>query len=234
MKTLIAIVNCHSRQEYADAIRSTWLPLVQEADAFFFRGRGATRVPLPDEVWLDCGDGYESLPEKVKAICQWALERGYDFVFKLDDDVVILPRKFLATGYEAYDFVGHRNSSKEDPVPPYGFCYGLSKKAMQIVSVAELPITNYDEGWVRTQLFKHSIVLHHDPRYFLYFGKREDFISPRRPLRFHRENTVMQVQPIEGTVAWCMYLAWVGYKNLPTARVVQEFHKVWNSVKDKN
>ena len=236
MKTLIAIVHCRTRQTYMDAIRSTWLPLVpsDRADTKFFVGRGEHRDYPEDVVELDCGDGYESLPEKVRAIARWSLANGYEYTFKLDDDVVLLPNKFLASGYESHDFVGHRNSSKEDPVPPYGFCYGLSKRSMQIVAEATLPRDNFDEGWVRTKLYEHGILLHHDPRYFLHFGRKEDFVSKRRPLRFHRENTILQAQPVNGTFAWCMYLAWTGYKNLPDDRVIQEMHKVWDEVKTQN
>ena len=233
MRTLIAIVHCRTRQPYMDAIRATWLPLVPSncADAKFFVGRGEHKDYPEDVVELDCGDGYESLPEKVRAITKWSLSNGYEYTFKLDDDVVILPSKFLASGYESADFIGHRNSSHENPVPPYGFCYGLSKRSMQIIAEAELPKDNFDEGWVRTKLYEHGIVLRHDPRYFLHFGKKEDYISKRRPLRFQRVNTLLTAKPVDGTFAWCLYIPWLGYKNLPVERNIAEFHKIWNEVR---
>lgn len=236
MKTLIAVVSCRTRQQYVTAIRSTWLPTVppERADVKFFLGKGEPSDYSADVVELSCGDDYASLPEKVKAIMKWALENGYEHTLKCDDDVILLPAKLLASGYEKADFVGHRNSSKEDPVPPYGFCYWLSRRAMQIVSEAELPKDNYDEGWVRTKLFEHGITLHHDSRYFLHFGKKEDFVSKRRPIRFSRENTALYTKPVEGTFAWCLYIPWLGYKNLPHERNLQEFHKVWNEVKDSD
>ncbi len=236
MKTLIAVVHCRTRQMYMDVIRLTWLPTVPPdcADVRFFVGRGDHGDYPNDVVQLDCGDGYDSLPEKVRAISKWSLENGYEYTLKCDDDVVLLPNKLLASGYENADFSGHRNSSKEEPVPPYGFCYWLSKRSLKIVAEAELPRDNYDEGWVRTKLYEHGITLRHDPRYFLHFGKKEDFISKRRPLRFQRENTMLGIKPVDGTFAWCMYLAWTGYKNLPDERVIQEFHKVWNEVKNSD
>jgi hypothetical protein len=233
MKTLIAVVHCRTRQLYMNAIRSTWLPTVPEgkADVRFFVGRGEHREFPEDVVELDCDDSYIGLPEKVRAIATWALAHGYDHALKCDDDVVLLPSKLLDSGYNAYDFVGHRNSSKQDPVPPYGFCYWLSRRAMQIISTSALPNDGYDEGWVRTKLFEHGIVLHHDPRYFLHFGKKEEYVSKRRPLRFQRENTALLTKPVEGTFAWCMYIPWLGYKNLSAERNIEEFNKVWNSVK---
>lgn len=236
MKTLIALVHCRTRQPYMDAIRSTWLPTVpqEKADVRFFVGRGEYREYSEDVVQLDCDDSYLGLPDKVRAMVQWALAHGYTFMFKLDDDVILLPSKFLESGYENSDFVGHKNASKEDPVPPYGFCYGLSHKSMEIIATAQLPADGYDEGWVRTKLYEKGISLHHDPRYFLHFGKKEDYISKRRPLRFTRPNNLPPAQPVQGTFAWCLYIPWLGYKNLPVDRNIQEFHKVWNDIKDKN
>lgn len=235
MKMLIAVVHCRTRQPYMDAIRSTWLPTVPaEADVRFFVGRGEHKEFPQDVVELDCDDSYTGLPEKVRAIARWALENNYDYMLKCDDDVILLPSKLIVSGHTSYDFVGHRNSSKQDPVPPYGFCYWLSRRAMSIVEKSELPADNYDEGWVRTKLFEHGIVLHHDPRYFLHFGKKEDYVSKRRPLRFSRENTMLSIKPVEGTFAWCLYIPWLGYKNLPVERNIQEFHKVWNEIKDQN
>ena len=229
MKTLIAVVHCRTRQPYMDAIRSTWLPTVpaDRADVRFFIGRGNHRDYSADVVELDCGDGYESLPEKVRDIARWALANGYDYMLKCDDDVVLLPSKLLTSGYEHADFTGHQNSSKENPVPPYGFCYWLSKCSMQIIAEAELPRDNYDEGWVRTKLYEHGITLRHDPRYTLHFGKKEDYVSKRRPLRFSRANTMLAERPPEGTFAWCMYIPWLGYKNLSAERTIEEFKKVF-------
>ena len=92
MKHLLAIVSCHSREDFSDAVRSTWLPLVpQGLDVRFFRGRGATREPLADEIFLDCDDSYEGLPNKVQEIVRCAHSHEYDFVLKCDDDVVVKP-----------------------------------------------------------------------------------------------------------------------------------------------
>jgi hypothetical protein len=228
VRTLIAVVSCAAHAEYRKAIRETWLPLVPKdnADVLFFMGRGSTAV-CSDEIVLDCDDSYLGLPEKVRAIVQYALKGGWDYVFKCDNDVVLLPSKLLASGYETADFVGHKNSSKEDPVPPYGFLYGLSKRSMQIIAEAELPRDNWDEGWVRTKLYAHGIMLRHDPRYTLHFGKKEDYVSKRRPLRFFRANTMLAERPPEGTFAWCMYIPWLGYKNLSAERTIEEFKKVF-------
>ena len=48
-----------------------------------------TRVELP------VGDAYEDLPAKVLAAIQYAAEHDYDYVYKVDTDVFVLPEIFL-------------------------------------------------------------------------------------------------------------------------------------------
>ena len=108
-KTLIAVINSHSRQAYSDAQRATWIPRVPDGlDYRFFRGRGANRDTLHDEVFLDCDDTYAGLPEKVQKIMRWSNDHGYEFTLKCDDDVLLLPERFLVSGYDLHDFVGNR------------------------------------------------------------------------------------------------------------------------------
>ena len=137
MKVLLAVVNCHTRLAYQQCIRDTWLPLVNGADVRFFLGP-STREPQADEVFLNCDDSYQGLPSKVRAIVRWALAHGYDYVLKIDDDVIVVPHKLLASNFQSYDFVGHRNDIRPYPVP-YGFCYWMSKRSLVLVASAELP-----------------------------------------------------------------------------------------------
>jgi hypothetical protein len=229
-KILIGIINCHSREVYANAIRSTWLPLVPKGiDVIFFRGNGAIREPKEDEVFLDCEDDYQSLPSKVKAVIQWALERDYGHVVKCDDDTVLIPEEFLISGFTKHDFVGNAVYSKDSVSVPWGFLYTLSKKSMELVSNAPLPRNNNDEHWISNILAQHGISLYVDNRYFLHEGKREDFIEPnKRSLRIP-PRTVNQytLVPAEGTFAWCIHIPWQGHRTTPDAVNIAEFKKVF-------
>jgi hypothetical protein len=206
MKLLLAIISCHKHAAYRQAIRETWLPLVpDEVDAKFFCGAGSN--PLPDEVFLDCPDSYDSLPSKVQQVTRWA--QDYDFMLKIDNDVVLRPTAFLASGFERYDFVGRKTNHISST--PYGFCYTLSKKAMGLIAAAPLPQGNNDEHWVAQTLGTHGIQLHSDDRYHLYTGKRGDFGPPKhRPLRAPRRDApydpTMPELVSKGTFAYCMYL----------------------------
>lgn len=225
MKILLAVVNCHTRLAYQQCIRETWLPLVNGADVRFFLGP-STREPQADEVFLDCDDSYQGLPSKVRAIVRWALAQGYDYMLKIDDDVIIVPRKLLASNFQR-DFTGHRNDIRPFPVP-YGFCYWLSKRSMQLVVDAQLPRDNNDEVWVTETLSKKFITLHHDPSYLMHNGSKEDFPSTARPLRAPKRMAPM-TDHVEDPFAWCMYLCWgPGYRLIPDNVVIGEMKKVFN------
>jgi hypothetical protein len=143
-----------------------------KADAFFFMGNGEPREFLEDEVALDCSDKYEHLPEKIQNIAKWALERGYSYMLKCDDDVVLKPKALLSSGYEKHDFSGKANRPPQPYVVSYGFNYWLSRKSMEVVAAAPLPPdgSNDDEKWVAKHLWDHGIVLYDDCRYKLQMG----------------------------------------------------------------
>jgi hypothetical protein len=143
---------------------------VQGADLRFFLGRGPN-PPKGDEVILDCDDSYAGIPEKVREIFRWAYKQEYDFVSKIDDDVVMDHSKFLEQCFNS-DFEGPGktlNGTARVLQMPYGFCYVLSKKAMAIVASSPLPQEderyeqrhrNNDEYWVSWLLQKEGIYLH--------------------------------------------------------------------------
>lgn len=233
MKVLIAIVNCHNRKMYADTQRDTWVTMIPAGiDYKFFLGPSSDREPKIDEVFLDCDDSYQGLPGKVREIIRWAKIHDYDFMLKCDDDVVLLPEKFISSGFSSSNFVGHRNNDGGTLKIPYGFCYTLSRKAMDIMSEVSLPDGNNDEAWIARVLYDHNIQLHHDPRYHLYKGKKEDFVIPKpKPLRAPpRPAYIVYDDPVEGTFAYCMYIPWVGYRELSKERNLEEFRRVFEKV----
>jgi hypothetical protein len=244
---LLALVSCHKREEFSNAIRSTWLPQVPPGlDVKFFRGRGATRDPLPDEVFLDCGDAYLDLPEKVQAIVKWAHEKGYDYVAKCDDDVVVKPREWYA-GFLRTDFSGWQDPGcKPGEIrTPWGFFYVMSRRVMELVIEAPLPgrpgahhnyVHGNDEAWVSSVLHYQGIFLTSDPRYFLFLGEKPKPESSHgqwveghkralrpRPPRF----SPLPKSPVLDWFAACVYLNWTGWHNTGPEVILREFHKIF-------
>jgi hypothetical protein len=198
MKTLIAIVTCNTRPDWAELVRKTWVPLVPKTiDVRFFVGRSTNNLSSPDTINLDCSDAYEGLPNKVQEIIRWALLNGYDYVLKCDDDVVIHPEHLLASDYAHFDFTGHQCA--ENQQVPWGFCYWLSKKAMQIMAEQALPQGNNDEAWVSHALNRNGLLLHHEDGYHLHYGRNLGTAPPKRALRKPLE------LPTSNGFAWCMH-----------------------------
>lgn len=224
-RSLIAVVSCHTRKEWQEVIRSTWLPLVpQEADVRFFIGRGYS-LYSPREVQLNCDDSYQGLPDKVREIVRWAKAEGYDYVLKLDDDVVLNPVAMLSSGYRFFPYVGvegHRPNAQRPYYVPSGFAYWLNAECMEIIANEPLPNNNYDEGWVAGALHKHGISLTSDPRYYIYLPMVRDVVP-----RFGRVPTRLHWEPVVGTFAWCPYFEPNGGTKYSLSTKIEEFKKVF-------
>lgn len=181
MKILIAVVSCHSykyatgdsaghktgkNETRATAARETWYKGFDKHRAVkFFYGQGAEREPLPDEVFLDAPDSYYELPAKVKAMFKWALDEGYDYVVKIDDDVYFRPSNFLKF-FQPVDYCGYELES--DTLKwASGAAYVVSKQAMKlIVDTPWDPTWNSAEDQMVGRILASSgIPLVHDHRY---------------------------------------------------------------------
>jgi hypothetical protein len=181
MRRLIAIPTCHQYVYHdagaahsngvndlrSSAIRQTWYKTWQrykdEIDLKFFFGHfpsEATRCPNLDEIFLDVPDNYTNLPAKVQKIFHWALDCGYDYVLKIDDDVFVhvdrLLREFEATDYKGFscgDFIS-------------GAAYWVSRKSMQFIVDTPWPKEEWAEDrWVGKILSANGIYPAMDERF---------------------------------------------------------------------
>jgi hypothetical protein len=240
-KCLLSVVTCHKRPEFSNAVRSTWYQLRDhQADVKFFIGREGEGPYREDEVVLDCDDSYLGLPNKVQEIIRWAYDHGYDFVAKIDDDVVVNPQAYMASDFQEHDFVGPQNPwvKAGEIRTPWGFFYTLSRRAMKLVIDAPLPgrqgsthtySHGNDEAWISTVLHINGVFLHEDPRYFLHRGVP---LTPRprglRPL--NRPRPAVPV-PVPGTFAWCVYID-SGLHNVPSEDMLKEYFKIWKETQN--
>lgn len=160
MKLLIGIPSCH-RYRYAASdegcahnsgdnpvratiIRNTWYKLWEKQrdkiDLKFFYGNipegVEPRAAREDEVMLDVSDRYIDLPGKVQAMFKWALDNGYDYVLKCDDDVFIYPDRLLERFDPALDYTGFVSDRGPDNIYCCGAAYWLSKRAMEVIVAA--------------------------------------------------------------------------------------------------
>ena len=123
LRVLIAILSCHKERNLHNNVRSTWLhdlPQGQGVDAKFFLGRIPRRGSIkpeppagPDEVFLDVPDDSLGVSQKTLGVVEWAYNNGYDFVFKCDNDTYVHVQRLLASGFEKWDYTGHRYPTSE-------------------------------------------------------------------------------------------------------------------------
>lgn len=174
-KVLIAIPACF-RYEYGShacgiqretdgriaAQRETWLKDVKSfpnVDARYFYGNpnfgkfaDGGLVPGSDEVFLNVPDDYEHLPEKMKEIYRWALDHGYDYVYKCDDDTFVYVDRLMRSGFDEVDQMGFSNCTHGLNSCPYcyitgGAGYTLSRKAMELILAAPPLPENNPHRW---------------------------------------------------------------------------------------
>lgn len=123
--------------DQTQACRETWVRDFQpfkNVTVKFFYGKpsdGYPRQPLPDEVFLDVPDGYGNLIEKTVAVCKWASERDFEFIYKCDTDTWVFAERLLIEMMEnAFDYAGYLHAN----VCSGGPGYFLSRHAASIIA----------------------------------------------------------------------------------------------------
>jgi hypothetical protein len=164
MKTLVAIMTCWKPEHRAkaQAQRETWVPALRAMghDVLFFLGTppctndwGRDEMPL-----FGVDDGYTGLTQKVKAICSWAADEGYDQLVKVDDDVYIVPQRFQGLPL-GKDYIG-KFRSPYGQYPAHfasGFSYCLSRLACKVVAKTPWNGDWLEERWIATALAYREI-----------------------------------------------------------------------------
>lgn len=187
MRALIGILSCHRDNEQDAICQQTWLnQRLPAADYRFFRGV-PIGLPLPDShVTLNVGDDYNSLPFKTQAMCRWALLKGYDYLFKCDNDTYVHIPRLMASGFERHAYSGWNWGGTG------GYCsggagYWLDRKCMGIIGDAEITADwrhpehggsmNGEDLQVGAILHRHGIDPFDDPRYRIRAPWNPDTIS---------------------------------------------------------
>jgi hypothetical protein len=164
-RVLVAIESCFKDAHKHQAQRDTWLKDLCVTEKKFFIG-SAGAGPFEDEVFLgiDVDDSYEALSLKTQAMCRWALERDFDWMFKCDTDTVLNPWEFVFS-WNHEDYLGGENSDvnvKGFAPGRIEFCsggagYWLSRKALTIVAEADSIKASAEDVFVADALLKHGI-----------------------------------------------------------------------------
>lgn len=150
MKILIGIPSCLRDRERQNYTR-IWLKDCERfgVDYKFFLG-GRQKEPIAkDEIHSDrIDDNYDSLIEKVKWIIQYALDNGYEYLFKCDVDTFAnVYRLIKKSGFEKYGWSG-------SGVSYGGTGYWLSRERMLELLARTTPLgaLETEDVWVHRVL----------------------------------------------------------------------------------
>jgi hypothetical protein len=167
MKPIIIVGTCWRNEIAVDAQRATWAKENCGIDIKFFFGKGTTRSPKSDEVFLDVPDDYKNHVLKIHGAYKWAKSNGYTHAYKTDDDVFLNPERLLNSGLFKYYYFG----TYRPPVVDYeygymhgGVGYGVGPTALDLI-VKATPDRKSEDGWVANILGSAGIKGVDDPRF---------------------------------------------------------------------
>lgn len=226
MKILIAVTSCAMHRDRNQAIRDTWGAGSAHDIRFFIGGESI----MEDEVGLKCPDDYASLPRKTKAMCAWAVDAGYDYVFKVDSDVyVATDRLEVPLGH---DYSGRVRGAIPGFPAPYcsGFSYWLSKKAMSILAAARITHNPAEDSWVGNTLLEHGINAHPDYRYVVVKAKMAATSGKEGPRRGNDVISSCEYEPVEMASVHEQYLH-TPSSLCPPEEFIGEFSKICIMIK---
>ena len=215
MKILTAVMGCHLHEQlgFHQAIRDTWGKQINEFTDFrIFVGR-QTHLHIGDNViQLDVPDTKDHLLEKVVAICKFAVEEGYDSIFKVNTNTYINVPLLRTTEHWKYDYAGAvvgTLGSEYAGTEALGFVQGsaswLSRNAMKLVEYNALsfmiehlqpwlkynhliaPYPHSEDLWIGQVLGRHYLNTMTDQRYSngpISFWSQSNYIKTQRLVKW--------------------------------------------------
>lgn len=127
-RIIIGVLTCPKNHHRADGIRETWLKLVPDyvRVLFVFARPGRNHSLEGNELYLNCPEAYEKLPEKAHLFYEFCAKNfDFDYIFKTDDDSYIEMNKFLSFDKQGGDYIGRFQGMEDSAVTRtwhYGKC----------------------------------------------------------------------------------------------------------------
>lgn len=185
-KLIIGALSAVKYYERRENCRSTWMAGLRKhanIDAVFLLGADTT-VPLRqgDELRLPCPDPYDTLPQRTRWFCRWALDNtDCEYLFKCDDDTYIAIDRFLAVDLGGRDYVGFDLGGFASG----GAGYFLSRRAAQIIADELTEEMGAEDVLVGQKLAAHGITISGDARLLPWRGSGEFPTSGNENVTIH-------------------------------------------------
>ncbi|MFQ6538464.1 MULTISPECIES: hypothetical protein [Aphanothece] len=108
-RIIIGVLTCNKHAGRANGVRVTWARQLPETYRllFLFGRPGQPPQMVGDQLFLDCPEAYEALPQKVHAFLQYCHEHfDFDYIFKTDDDTFLDLERFIGFDKQGGDYIG--------------------------------------------------------------------------------------------------------------------------------
>jgi hypothetical protein len=139
--------------------RETWLKDCS-VDYRFVLGQNQVGSLAVDEIAFDVTDLNQGCYDKTRSLVRFALDGGYDYLFKCDIDSYVHVPRLLRSGFEQHEFVGYQG------------CYGgsgywVNRRCMSLLVSPEnaCPFRRSEDGWTLQSLASFGVQPYQDPRY---------------------------------------------------------------------
>ena len=166
MRALTVIKSCQRYIARRQAVRETWLPLLDWTEHLFVIG-GPGNVREDDVLHLpNHADDFPNIAPKVAMACRWAVGRGYDYVFVCDDDTYVRPLRLESAVPVGSDYVGYLRDGAGFGTPYIqGSAYWLSRRAAEIVAYSTYMVNGVIDDGAVGQALLGQVHFVHDDRY---------------------------------------------------------------------
>jgi len=168
-RIIVGVLTGTAYENHRRAVRSTWgrdASEHPEMDLVFLVGDPDAKMPRRDGdmLYLPCPDDYDSLPQKTRWFCLWALAHGgqWRWLFKCDDDTYVCVDR-LAAGKWPKPIVGCKDGRGDHFHGGAG--YLISREAAQSIAARLTARTGLEDWKARDVVAAGGMWFEHDDRF---------------------------------------------------------------------
>ena len=222
---IIGVLTAAKYEPRREAVRRTWgrdVARHPEVDLVFLIGDPSAKMPRRegDCLYLPCPDDYDSLPQKTRWFCLWALgHTGAEWLFKCDDDTYLQCDRLLnalRAGQWSRDVVGCQDGNGDHFHGGAG--YVLTRAAALSIAARLDARTGLEDWKARDAVAQGGMWFEHDPRFC--------FDKARMPMPTNEGITCHYCSPVRMRLIHDAFLL----ANIPaeaTTTIPRVLHHVW-------
>lgn len=236
-RVVIGVLTAAAYQKRRDGVMATWgrdAVAHPHADLVFLIGDAQTKLPRREGniLYLPCPDDYDSLPQKTRWFCLWALAHGgqWDRLLKCDDDTYVQVDR-LVDGKWEMPIVGCKDGNGDHFHGGAG--YLISREAALAIASYLTSPTGLEDWKARDAVAHCGMWFEHDDRFC--FDKRRmpmpsneqitcHYASPVR-MRLIHDSFFRAAADAEITIPQTIHHIWLGGGTIPDRLV--SFRDSW-------